>query len=184
MEALAGLVSQSLASFGVETRIDHRRLQWSKWFRCESSFSVLLAPAKPGLFALAEEIALFGGGDAPADEGGGNAGKRMLALYQISEAEDLGMDLGRMFLPGSALKERLAEGRCFVRYVVLEDAKQRRAAYTALQQWMASSADVASGIATAAPIFSELFAGNESQPASAAVLQTQVVGPAQLPEGF
>ena len=51
--------------------LDHRRLQWSKWFRsCESSFSVLLAPCQPGIFALGEEIV-----------SGGAGSKRMLALF-------------------------------------------------------------------------------------------------------
>ena len=58
----------------------------------------------------------------------------MLALFQISETDDLGMALGRLFLPGSPQRERLAAGRCFARYAVIEDATQRHAAYAALQQ--------------------------------------------------
>ena len=46
----------------------------------------------------------------------------MLALFQISETDDLGMALGRLFLPGSPQRERLAGGRCFARYAVIEDA--------------------------------------------------------------
>ena len=45
----------------------------------------------------------------------------MLALFQISEANDLGMALGRLFLSGNPARERLASGRCFARYVVVED---------------------------------------------------------------
>ncbi len=67
--------------------------------------------SKPGIFALGEEIV------APA-----TGGKRMLGLFQISETDDLGMALGRMFLPGSPHRERLAAGRCFARYAVIEDA--------------------------------------------------------------
>ena len=33
------------------------RVQWSSWSRCESSFSMLLVPHRPGIFALAEEVA-------------------------------------------------------------------------------------------------------------------------------
>ncbi|MGH9530249.1 MAG: hypothetical protein ACRD2S_10075, partial [Terriglobales bacterium] len=80
MEGIAHMVSASLARHGVATQVDHRRLQWSKWSRCESSFSVLLAPSKPGLFALAEE-------ERTAGE------KRILTLFRITEAEDLGMAL-------------------------------------------------------------------------------------------
>src|SRR6202521_6129239 len=71
----------------------------------------------------------------------------MLALFQISEAHDLGMALGRLFLSGSPERERLASGRCFARYVVIEDAAQRRSAHDALQRWMASSAEASTGIA-------------------------------------
>ncbi|MCU1297612.1 MAG: hypothetical protein JWO91_1890, partial [Acidobacteriaceae bacterium] len=60
MVDLSELVNESLARHGVQTSLDHRRLQWSKWFRCESSFSVLLAPSKPGIFALGEEIIAAG----------------------------------------------------------------------------------------------------------------------------
>jgi hypothetical protein len=135
MESLSQLVNESLERNGVETALDHRRLEWSRWFRCESSFSVLLVPSKPGVFAIGEEIA------AP-DEVSDTSGKRMLALFQISATEDLGLALGRLFLPGSILRERLENGSCYARYTVIEDAVQRRSALAALQQWM-NSAEVA-----------------------------------------
>lgn len=133
METLSQLVSESLARYGVVTSLDHRRLLWSKWFRCGSSSNVQLVPSKPGLFALGEEVA------API------GGKRILALFQVSETEDLGLALGCLFLPGSPQREQLAEGHCFTRYAVIEDAAQRQAAYQAFQQWMASSAEIATG---------------------------------------
>jgi len=139
MEGLAHLVAESLVRHGVEPSFDHRRLQWSKWFRCQDSFSLVLAPCKPGLFALGEEVI------APGELAVGE-GKRMLALFQISEAEDVGMALGRLFLSGNPARERFASGRCFARYVVIEDANQRRTALTALQRWMASSAEAATGV--------------------------------------
>ena len=139
MEGLTRLVSDSLTRHGIETVLDYRRLRWSKWFHCESSVSFVLAPSKPGIFALAEEVA--SAGELAATEG-----KRMLALIRISEAEDLGMALGRLFLPGSLERDRLLGGRCFARYVLIEDAGQRQTAYSALEQWMASSAEVVSGI--------------------------------------
>ena len=139
MEGLAHLVAESLVRHGFEPAFDHRRLQWSSWFRCQDGFSLVLAPCKPGLFALAEEVI------APGELAVGD-GKRMLALFQISEADDLGMALGRLFLSGSPERERFASGRCFARYVVIEDPTQRQIALAALQRWMASSAEAASGV--------------------------------------
>ena len=139
MESLAHLVSESLLRHGLEPTFDHRRLQWSNWFRCQDSVSLVLAPCKPGLVALGEEVI------APGELAVGE-GKRMLALFQISEANDLGMALGRLFLSGNPARERLASGRCFARYVVIEDPTQRRTALTALQRWMTSSAEAVSGV--------------------------------------
>src|SRR5690348_11205581 len=121
MEGLAHLVSESLDRHGFETTVDHRRLQWSPWFRCHDSFSFLLAPCKPGLFALGEEVTALRAASEPRSrhpersEGSLVEGKRMLALFRISEATDLGMALGRLFLPGNPERERLSSGRCFAR---------------------------------------------------------------------
>lgn len=124
MVNISQIVDESLARHGVEPTIDHLRLQWSRWFRCDSSFSVLLAPAKPGIFALAEEI-------APAAEN-----KRMLALFEIKEIDDIGMALGRLFLPGNPLREKLETGKCFARYAVIEDSAERSAAYKIFERWL------------------------------------------------
>ncbi|HEX3741917.1 MAG TPA: hypothetical protein VHV29_19615 [Terriglobales bacterium] len=156
MENISQLVESSLVRHGVAANFDHLRLQWTSWFRCESSFSVLLAPAKPGIFALGEEIippAESVGARALSPPGlvdGQNrpASKRMLALFQVSEADDLGMALGRLFLPGTPLRERLTSGKCFARYAVIEDPAQRRLATEIFQRWMQESAETASGIET------------------------------------
>ncbi len=42
--------------------------------------------------------------------------------------------------------ERLATGRCFARYTVIEEADQRMATYKVFQRWMEQSAEAASGI--------------------------------------
>ena len=136
MENISQLVESSLARHGVTANFDHLRLQWTSWFRCESSFSVLLAPAKPGIFALGEEMI------PPAE----SVGKRMLALFEISETDDLGMTLGRLFLPGNPLRGRLTAGRCFARYAVVEDREQRQTACAVFQRWLKESAETASGI--------------------------------------
>lgn len=176
MVGLAQLVNESLARHGVETNLDHRRLQWSKWFRCEDSFSVVLAPSKPGIFALGEEVIAPG-------EIAGNAGKRMLALFQISETDDLGMALGRLFLPRSPLRERFATGRCFARYSIIEDAAQRLSACSALKKWMTSSAEEASGIGAQAFPDSESFAA-EAQVEAGQKAASQIGLPSSLPSGF
>ena len=56
MVNISQIGDESLDRLGVEPTFDHLRLQWSRWFRCDSSFSVLLAPAKPGIFVIADEI--------------------------------------------------------------------------------------------------------------------------------
>jgi hypothetical protein len=132
MLGLAQLVNESLTRHGVETCFDPGRLQWSDWFPVESWLSFVAVPDDAGIFALAEELA------APGEINAAN-GKRMLAVYRISETEYLGLTLGRLFLPGGSGAKRLSAGRCFARYAVVEDAAQRRAACSAFQQWLSSN---------------------------------------------
>jgi hypothetical protein len=145
MENLSRLVSDSLAQNGVSIALNHQRLEWSRWFRCESSFSVLLAPSKPGIFALGEEIIapdslVWDSRDLSS------TGKRMLALFEVLETDDLGLSLGRLFLPRNPLREKLEYGRCFARFTVIEDAAERASAHAALRSWMDQSAETASGL--------------------------------------
>jgi hypothetical protein len=179
MEGLSGLVTDSLVRHGFEATLDPRRIGWSKWFRCESSFSVLLVPSKPGIYALGEEIIAPG-------ETAATGGKRMLGLFQITETDDLDMALGRLFLPGNPVRERFASGRCFVRYSVIEDDAQRRSANSAFQQWMVASTDSFAGSATSEFVLkSPPFAGNASLPAKApGAPQTEVDPPTSIPSGF
>jgi hypothetical protein len=141
MVNISQIVDESLARLGVVPAFDHLRLQWSRWFRCDSSFSVLLAPAKPGIFALAEEIVPSESVEARASSPGR---KRMLALFEIRETDDIGMGLGRLFLPGDALRERLETGKCFARYTVIEDSAERSAANKIFQHWMQESTGASS----------------------------------------
>ena len=104
MEGLAHLVAQSMVRHGFEPSFDHRRLQWSSWFRCQDSFTLVLAPCKPGLFALGEEII------APGEMGVGE-GKRMLALFQISEADDLGRDRRAVAIANDVAVRSVCESR-------------------------------------------------------------------------
>jgi hypothetical protein len=210
MEGLARLVTESLARHGFETTLDPRRLQWSKWFRCEDSFGLLLVPGKAGLLALAEEmitpgeVAALCGASEPRSrhpersEGSGfTTGKRMLALYQISQADDLGMSLGRLFLPGSPERERFASGRCFARYAVIEDAVQRQSAHTALLQWLASVAETASGVGAGESLLEQGEAAEQEHAPQGRQISSQsgpttqssnreseIASPAPLPGGF
>ncbi|MFZ1165866.1 MAG: hypothetical protein WAO04_01665 [Candidatus Sulfotelmatobacter sp.] len=198
MEALTRLVADSLARHGFDRPVDPRRLQWSRWFRCDSPHSLLVVPSKPGIFALAEEIMDLGPAEAKPEDGllrrredgllrrevaseapssspegatfispgrksgvgsqvgtesrrdGTNsdatASKRMLAVLQFSEDDDMAFTLDRMFTQINPMRARLASGRCFLRFVVIEDQSQRRNICNALNQWMHSSAEKASGI--------------------------------------
>jgi hypothetical protein len=176
MEALTRLVSQSLARHGFDRPLDYRRLHWSRWFRCESLHSLLLVPSKPGVFAIAEEIMDLGsrpggtsdnspafqrredpgnekprpGGTPETDSNQASASsapsRRLLAVIQFFEDDDMAFVLDRMMSRPNPLRDRLNSGRYFVRFVVIEDPAQRRSICTALNQWMVSAAEKATGI--------------------------------------
>lgn len=138
---LAQLVDESLARHGVAASFDPSRVEWSSWFCVDDRLSLLQVPSKPGLFALAEELA------APGQREGGN-GRRLLGLLHMAESDDLGLKLGRLFL----LQGRQCVGtKCFVRYAVIEDDRQRQSAYTAFQRWSSSHALAGSGFARSGP---------------------------------
>jgi hypothetical protein len=72
--------------------------------------------------------------------------RRMLAVLQFCEDDDMAFVLDRMFSRENPMRARLASGRCFVRFVAIEDAAQRRGICAALNQWLISSGEKASGI--------------------------------------
>ena len=106
-------------------------LNWSRWFRSESSFGLLLVPAQPGVFALAEEIV------QPA----GPYTRRMLAVFEVEEATDLSRALSQLFATSGRWRQRLADGRCYLRYAVAANAEERCGARAALKNWMNSQRD-------------------------------------------
>jgi len=125
-------------------------LNWSRWFRCESSFGLLLVPNQPGVFALAEEVV------QPA----GPQSRRMLAVFEIDETQDLVRSLSRLFTAASQWRERLATARCYVRYAAIPDKQERGAAATSLKNWLNSQRDTATqifepGAANARPLVDE-----------------------------
>jgi len=171
MEALTRIVADSLARHGLDRPIDPRRLQWSRWSRCDSPHSLLVVPSKPGIFALAEEIMDLGAtttlnpvipsgakiareADDPAESSNllfagsttAPATRRLLAVLQFSEDDDMAFTLDRMFTRVNPMRARLSSGRCFLRFVVIEDANQRRSICNALNQWLINSAEKATGL--------------------------------------
>jgi hypothetical protein len=172
MEGLTRLVSESLARHGFDRPLDYRRLHWSRWFRCESHHSLLFVPSKPGVFALAEEITHLAANAKPAlsavegavPRSGASASTRdqsapmvdvrksddaparMLAVTQFFEADDMAFVLDRMLSRQNPMRAQLESGRYFVRFVVIEDVSQRRSIASALNQWMVSSSERATGI--------------------------------------
>ncbi len=199
MEGLTRLVSESLARHGFDRPLDYRRLKWSRWFRCESHHSLLFVPSQPGVFALAEEVLNLsdpnreGHDFSRADksnvgtaasavqrslsEAKGSAldSSRMLAVTQFFEADDMAFVLDRMLSHQNPMRARLASGRYFVRYVVIEDQTQRRSVTSALNQWIASSTEKATGIA------SHFATSMELTPSSEQVSEQTDVGTAASP---
>lgn len=182
METLARIVADSLARHGFDPPVDHRRLEWSRWFRCESSFSLLLVPSAAGIFALSEEI--IAPGEIPAA-----AGKRMLAVFQVAQTEDLCVALSRLFAPRNPLSDRLSSGRCFVRFAPVADPDQRQAACESLQRWLSSAAETATGLSIDIGAAKDFAAPVESVPLAPPTPQDPSVKappnePPPLPSGF
>jgi acyl-CoA reductase-like NAD-dependent aldehyde dehydrogenase len=111
-------------------------MNWSRWFHCESSFGLLLVPSQPGVFALAEEVV----------QAAGPQSRRMLAVFEVAEAEDLSRAMSRLFAAGSPWREKLAQARCYVRYAIAPSIADRRTAATALKNWLSTQREVASQI--------------------------------------
>ena len=72
--------------------------------------------------------------------------RRMLAVTQFFEDDDMAFVLDRMLSRENPMRSRLITGRYFVRFVVIEDQAQRRTICNALNQWMVSAAEKATGI--------------------------------------
>jgi hypothetical protein len=121
-------------------------MNWSRWFRCESSFGLLLVPNQPGIFALAEEVM------QPA----GPQSRRMLAVFQVEEADDLSRAMSRLYATGSPWREKLAQANCFVRYAITPSIADRQAA-AALRNWLNAQREVASQIFEAKIFEAKIF---------------------------
>ncbi len=192
MEGLAQLVSESMARHGVDCSLDYRRLHWSRWFPCLGTSVLNLVPSLPGILAIAEEV-IAPGETAVA------GGKRMLAVLKVTATDDLAIAITRLLAPQNLNRYGVTSDKIFVRYTVVQDGAQRRAAESVFQRWLTSSSEAASGLITesakkmmmndpgtvavvsvpACETASECGVGNEAadRPAS-------VHSPAPLPSGF
>ncbi len=135
-------------------------MNWSRWFHCESSFGLLLVPSQPGVFALAEEIV----------QSVGPQSRRMLAVFEVAEAEDLSRAMSRLFAAGSPWREKMAQVRVYVRYAIAPSIADRRAAATALKNWLSTQREVASQVFESKPSITAA----EQKPAVAAEPTTAV----------
>jgi len=181
MEGLTRLVAESLARHGFDRPLDYRRLHWSRWFRCESHHSLLFVPSRPGVFAIAEEIMNdAGAADAPVRPVSQPEPRRMLAVTQFFEADDMAFVLDRMLSRPNSMQTRLVSGRYFVRFVTIEDSSQRRSIFSALNQWMVSAAEKATGIGAHFSTSLELTPATEYVPpvndAQASLFNNSAVG--------
>ncbi len=145
------------------------RLEWSRWARCQSSISLALVPPLPGIFALAEEV--ISENESPL-----TGQRRMIAVFDIQEADDLSHTLHWLFAASSPLRPRLESGRCFVRYAVVPVRTQRQAATLALRNWLAATSESASAVAEGFTAASPSSTHQEDR--------EQQVGKPRFPEGF
>jgi hypothetical protein len=103
---------------------------------------LLLVPSQPGIFALAEEIG------QPAND----HSRRMLAVFEVEQAEDLSRAMSRLFAMGSPWREKLSQARCYVRYAITPSIADRNAATFALKNWLHTQREVASQMFEPKPI--------------------------------
>jgi hypothetical protein len=108
------------------------------------------------------------------------AHRRMLAVTQFFEDDDMAFVLDRMLSRQNPMSARLSTGRYFVRFVVIEDPIQRRSICSALNQWMVSAAEKATGIGSHFATSLELTPATEYVPADDA---QQSLFPNQKEEG-
>lgn len=175
MEGIARLVDDSMARHGLALSVDYRRLQWSRWFRCESNFSLLLVPSAGGIYTLAEEM--VAPGETPV-----TGGKRMLAVFHIAETEDLCVTLSQHLSPRSPLRQRLSSGRCFVRFATVSDGIYRQRVCNTLNHWLSSSAEVATGLVRDFAAMPETASAHDGELRSWVAVDD--AGPPALPTGF
>jgi hypothetical protein len=107
--------------------------------------------------------------------------RRKLAIFAINETSNLAYATSSLFALGNPVGEHMTHSRCYVRYAVIEDAQQRHAVHTALQQWLALSVERSAGVGRLAPPpmkRDDIAARNE------AVKVRTIMGRPVFPSGF
>src|SRR5262245_2376965 len=136
MEHLPSLEQLTRSAQSLSSDNADEKPQWSAWSRCESSFSLLLVPHRPGVYALAEEV---------VDSGA--HGRRMLAMFAVTASDDLARSISQLFMPSHPLCARMAQCRCFVRYAEISDPAARQETAQALERWLLQANDRAAEMA-------------------------------------
>ncbi len=149
---------------------DLGHLEWSRWARCQSSLSLALVPPLPGIFALAEEV--ISENESPL-----TGKRRMIAVFDIQETDDLARTLHGLFSAANPLRPRLLAGRCFVRYAVVPVRTQREAAAHALCNWLAATCESASAVTDGFTAASPSSTHQED-------MEQEQLGKPSFPEGF
>ena len=75
-----------------------------------------------------------------------DSSRRMLAVAQFFEDDDMAFVLDRMLSQQNPMRARLASGHYFVRFVEIHDQAQRGSICSALNQWILSSTEKATSI--------------------------------------
>jgi len=102
---------------------------------------LLLVPSQPGVFALAEEVVQAVGAQS----------RRMLAVFEVAEADDLSRAMSRLFAASSPWREKMAEAKVYVRYAIAPSIADRRTATAALKNWLSAQREVASQVFESRP---------------------------------
>ena len=101
---------------------------------------------RPARLTLSEAKGKVSAPEAESRKPEADIPRRMLAVAQFFEDDDMAFVLDRMLSHENPMRHRLISGRYFVRFVVIEDPFQRRSICNALNQWIVSSAEKATGI--------------------------------------
>jgi hypothetical protein len=135
---------QSSAAFDVIASTADVRLNWEGHeFSPEPALSKRSAPKGAEKAAKNAASAVEGICDG---ENRAASIRRLLAVTQFFEDEDMAFVLDRMLSQRNPMSARLSSGRYFVRFVVIEDPIQRHSICAALNQWIVSAAEKATGI--------------------------------------
>jgi hypothetical protein len=110
--------------------------------------------------------------------------RRMLAVTQFFEDDDMAFVLDRMLSRQNPMAARLASGRYFVRFVVIKDETQRRSICSALNQWMVSASEKATGIGSHFATSLELTPATEYSPQADDRQQALFPGPTDTQVAF